>query len=172
MLAQFPFRIRGFHSDNGSEFINHTVAKLLNKLLVEQTKSRPRHSNDNGLAEAKNGAVIRKHLGYGHIASAHAEAIEAFYERHFNLYLNFHRPCGVPEIRTTAKGKQRRVYRWYATPWEILRQLPELARHLKPDLTVADLERTAKIESDTEAARKMQEAKRKLFAGFQQNRSA
>jgi len=39
MLAQFPFRIRGFHSDNGSEFINHTVVKLLNKLLVEQTNS-------------------------------------------------------------------------------------------------------------------------------------
>ena len=64
-----------------SEFINHTVAKLLNKLLVEQTKSRPRHSNDNGLVEAKNGAVIHKHMGYGHIASAHAAAIEAFYER-------------------------------------------------------------------------------------------
>src|ERR1022692_3520416 len=61
MLRQFPFHIRGFHSDNGSEFINHTVAKLLEKLLVEQTKSRPRHSNDNGLAETKNGAVIRKH---------------------------------------------------------------------------------------------------------------
>ena len=70
MLAQFPFRIRGFHSDNGSEFINHTVAKLLNKLLIEQTKSRPRHSNDNGLAEAKNGAVVRKHMGYDHIAGA------------------------------------------------------------------------------------------------------
>ena len=63
MLAQFPFHIRGFHSDNGSEFINHTVAELLNKLLIEQTKSRPRHSNDNGLAESKNGAVVRKHLG-------------------------------------------------------------------------------------------------------------
>jgi transposase InsO family protein len=60
MLTQFPFRIRGFHSDNGSEFINHTVARLLNKLLIEQTKSRPRHSNDNGLAETKNGWVIRK----------------------------------------------------------------------------------------------------------------
>ena len=71
---QFPFQIRGFHSDNGSEFINHTVASLLNKLLVEQTKSRPRHSNDNGMAETKNGWVIRKHIGYGHIASAHAEA--------------------------------------------------------------------------------------------------
>ena len=64
MLAQFPFHILGFHSDNGSEFINHRVAELLNKLLVEQTKSRPRHSNDNGLAESKNGAVVRKHMGY------------------------------------------------------------------------------------------------------------
>jgi transposase InsO family protein len=44
MLAQFPFRIRGFHSDNGSEFINHPVSGMLNKLLIEQTKSRPRHS--------------------------------------------------------------------------------------------------------------------------------
>jgi transposase InsO family protein len=53
LLRQFPFRIRGFHSDNGSEFVNHTVARLLNKLLIEQTKSRPRHSNDNGLVETK-----------------------------------------------------------------------------------------------------------------------
>lgn len=88
MLAQFPFRIRGFHSDNGSEFINHTVAKLLNKLLIEQTKSRPRHSNDNGLAEAKNGAVVRKHMGYSYIAAEHASLIKAFYEEHLNPYLN------------------------------------------------------------------------------------
>ena len=164
MLRQFPFRIRGFHSDNGSEFINHQIAKLLNKLLAEQTKSRPRHSNDNGLVEAKNGAVIRKHMGYGHIRSEHAEAIEAFYAEYFNPYLNFHRPCGVPEMRTNAKGKQRRVYRWYATPWEILRQVPDVARYLKPELTVAELERRARTESDTAAARKMQEAKRKLFS--------
>lgn len=172
MLRQFPFRIRGFHSDNGSEFINHTVAKLLNKLLVEQTKSRPRHSNDNGLAEAKNGAVIRKHMGYGHIASAHAQAIEAFYEQSFNPYLNFHRPCGVPEIRTNARGKQRRIYRWYATPWEILRQLPDLARHLRPEITVANLERMARAQTDTQAAHAMQEAKRKLFAGFREKKIA
>src|SRR5450756_599974 len=63
LMRQFPFRILGFHSDNGSEFINRIVARLLNKLLIEQTKSRPRHSNDNGLAETKNGAVIRKHMG-------------------------------------------------------------------------------------------------------------
>jgi transposase InsO family protein len=172
MLRQFPFRIAGFHSDNGSEFINHTVAKLLNKLLVEQTKSRPRRSNDNGLVEAKNGAVIRKHMGYGHIASAHAETIEAFYERHFNPYLNFHRPCGVPETRTDAKGKQRRVYRWYATPWEILRQLPDLARYLRLEITVRELERMARAESDTETARNMQQAKQRMLAGVRQKKSA
>ena len=172
MLRQFPFQILGFHSDNGSEFINHRVANLLNKLLVEQTKSRPRHSNDNGLVEAKNGAVIRKHMGYGHIESRHAEAIEEFFEQHLNAYLNYHRPCGVPEIIINPKGKQRRVYRWYATPWEILRQLPDLARRLKSGVTQADLEKQARAESDTAAALRMQEAKRKLFAEIRQKRTA
>jgi hypothetical protein len=172
MLAQLPFRIRGFHSDNGSEFINYTVAKLLNKLLIEQTKSRPRHSNDNGLVEAKNGAVIRKHMGYDHIAAPHAAAVEAFYRETFNPYLNFHRPCGVPEEVVSAKGKVKRVYRWYATPWEILRQLPDLARHLKGDLTIHELERLSRLETDTAAAAGMQAAKEKLFTSFQRRRSA
>jgi transposase InsO family protein len=172
ILEQFPFRIRGFHSDNGSEFINHTVARLLDKLLAEQTKSRPRHSNDNGLVETKNGWVIRKHIGYGHIASAHAEAFDQFYREHFNPYLNFHRPCGVPEVKVTAKGKEKRVYRWYATPWEILRQLPGLAGFLREDLTADRLQATAQAKSDTAAATGMQEAKRKLFAQLHHKRSA
>jgi len=172
MLAQFPFRIRGFHSDNGSEFINHTVADLLNKLLVEQTKSRPRHSNDNGLAESKNGAVVRKHMGYGYIAAPHAEAIAEFYQRYFNPYLNFHRPCGVPELKAGEKGKVKRLYRWYATPWEILRQLPGIAGYLQPDLTIEELDRQARAKTDLAAAQQMQQAKRKLFASFQRKRSA
>jgi transposase InsO family protein len=166
MLAQFPFRIQGFHSDNGSEFINHTVAQLLHKLLIEQTKSRPRRSNDNGLVEAKNGAVVRKHMGYSHITGPHAAAIAAFYERYFNPYLNFHRPCGVPEEVANAKGKVKRVYRWYATPWEILRQLPDLAKYLKEDVTIQDLAQRAKAQTDTAAATEMQHAKQKLFAGI------
>lgn len=173
MLGQFPFRIRGFHSDNGSEFLNHTVEKLLNKLLIEQTKSRPRHSNDNGLVESKNGAVIRKHLGYSHIAAPHAERIQRFFAQHFNPYLNFHRPCGQPELVTNAKGKQKRVYRRYATPWEVLQQLPDAATYLQPGQSLSALHRIAGTESDTEAARRMQQAKRKLFASFQpEERSA
>ena len=142
------------------------MAALLNKLLIEQTKSRPRHSNDNGLAESKNGAVVRKHMGYTHIDAQHATEITDFYREYLNPYLNFHRPCGVPEMKVNAKGKQKRVYRWYATPWEILRQLPDVVRFLKPGVTVEQLEIQARAKTDTQAAQDMQEAKRKLFEGF------
>src|SRR6202171_3042866 len=148
ILSQFPFLIRGFHSDNGSEFINESVAGLLQRLLIEQTKSRPRKSNDNGLVESKNGAVIRKHMGYGYIAQEHAEDIHEFYQRSFNPYLNFHRPCGQPERITDPDGKEKSVYRRYATPWELLRELsqklPEGKSYLKPDLTIQALDQIAK----------------------------
>lgn len=166
MLEQFPFRIHGFHSDNGSEFINHTVARLLNKLLIEQTKSRPRHSNDNGLVESKNGAVIRKHIGWGHIASQHAAAVDRFHREFLNPYLNFHRPCGIPEITRTAKGKLKRVYHRWATPWEILRELPGCAGFLRPGVSVEALDQRAAAQTDTEAARDMQDAKRQLWASI------
>jgi transposase InsO family protein len=169
---QFPFEILGFHSDNGSEFINHTVADLLDKLLIEQTKSRPRRSNDNGLVETKNGSVVRKHMGFGHIACEHADKINTFYEEQFNPYLNFHRPCGVPELKTDQRGKTRRIYRWYATPWEMLRHLPGLAEFLKEDITVEKPDRLADAQSDTQAAIAMQKAKQKLFAGIWERKTA
>jgi transposase InsO family protein len=165
-LEQFPFRIKGFHSDNGSEFINYQVAAMLQKLFIEQTKSRPRHSNDNGLVESKNGAVVRKHMGYLHIEAQHAGPIQTFYREHLNPYLNFHRPCGQAEIQTDAKGKQKRVYRRYQTPWDVLRQLPEAASYLRPGQTMEGLLRDSLRETDTESATRMQAAKQKLFSGF------
>lgn len=162
MLRQFPFPIRGFHSDNGSEFINQTVAGLLNKLLIEQTKSRPRHSNDNGLVETKNGAVIRKHMGYGYIQAEHAEPIQEFYSAHLNPYLNYHRPCAQADIEVDAKGRQRYRYRLYQTPLETLLAL-QPAPPLRQGLTLAVLQRIAAAVSDTEAAQRMQQAKAKLF---------
>jgi transposase InsO family protein len=163
MIRQFPFRILGFHSDNGSEFINRIVAHLLNKLLIEQTKSRPRHSNDNGLVETKNGAVIRKHMGYGYIPAAHAERMQQFYTAYFNPYLNYHRPCAQPDLTLDEKGRTRYVYHRYQTPLETLLALPNPAQYLRPGLTVAVLQRIAGTRSDTEAAQRMQHAKRRLF---------
>ena len=163
ILTQFPFVIHGFHSDNGSEFINQTVAKLLNKLMIEQTKSRPRHSNDNGLAETKNGAIIRKHMGWGHIPAAHAQRIQQFYSAYLNPYLNYHRPCAQADVEVDAKGRKRRRYRRYQTPLETLLSLPKPQQYLRPGLNVATLKRIAGLMSDTAAARRMQEAKHSLF---------
>ncbi|MFH1967245.1 MAG: integrase, partial [Patescibacteria group bacterium] len=111
MLGQYPFKVFNFHSDRGSEFINKIVAKLLNKLLIEQTKSRSRHTNDNALVESKNGSVIRKNMGYTHVNFEAAESISKFYQNWFNPYLNYHRPClYVTEIRTDQKGRQTKIY--------------------------------------------------------------
>ena len=167
ILAQFPFVIRGFHSDNGSEFVNYNVAKLLGKLLIEQTKSRPRHSNDNGLVEAKNGAVIRKHMGYSHLAAPQAERIDRFYQQHFNSYLNLHRPCAQADVEIDAKGKQTRRYRRYQTPLETLLALPKPKQYLRSGVTVKSLRVQAQQVSDTQAGRQMQNAKRNLFSEMQ-----
>jgi transposase InsO family protein len=163
MLQQFPFVIRGFHSDNGSEFINHTVAKLLGKLLIEQTKSRAHHSGDNGLVETKNGAVIRKHLGFGHIGVQHTAAVDAFHRAHLNPYVNFHRPCAVPKVVTQPNGKRRRVYLRWATPFELFQEVPHSERLLRADVSLTELQQFAARQSDTEAALDMQRAKRRLM---------
>jgi transposase InsO family protein len=169
MLKEFPFEIRGFHSDNGSQYINHTVARLLQKLLIEQTKSRPRRSNDNGLVETKNGSVIRKHMGYGHIASAHAETISRFYREHLNPYVNLHRPCAQADVETDAKGRKKRQYRRYQTPLETLLATPNHEQFLRPGQSAAELRQQAARQSDTEAARQMQTAKQKLFTSFRKS---
>src|ERR1700691_371170 len=172
MLQQFPFPICGFHSDNGSEFINYTVARLLNKLLIEQTRSRAHRSGDNGLVESKNGAIIRKHIGYGYIAAQHAEAMDQFHREHLNPYLNFHRPCAVPTVITQPNGKRHRVYQRWATPCELFREVPQCESFLRPGVTLAELERFAQQQSDTEAALAMQRARRKLLGSIKPGQTA
>jgi transposase InsO family protein len=165
ILHQFPFVLLGFHTDNGSEYINHTVAGLMKKLQMEFTKSRASRSQDNALVEGKNGAVIRKLIGYGHIPAAHAEAVQKFYTRHLNPYLNFHRPCGFATVSLDAKGKRKRDYPAgdYATPYEKLKSLPGAARFLKPGQSFAVLDQVAGQMSDTACARQMGQAKARLL---------
>jgi transposase InsO family protein len=165
ILHQFPFRILGFHSDNGSEYINHQMAEMLEKLLAEFTKSRPNRSQDNALVEGKNGAVIRKLMGYGHIPRQHSEQVQKFYTAHLNPYLNFHRPCGFATVTVDARGKRRRQYKPadYATPYEKLKSLPQAEQYLKPHLGFAQLDKMAKSMSDTAWAKRMGAAKTKLL---------
>jgi transposase InsO family protein len=169
VMAQFPFEIVGFHSDNGSEYVNHKVAKLLEKLRIEQTKSRSRHSNDNALAESKNASVVRKHMGYSHIPKKYAKPINAFYEGVFNSWLNLHRPCMYATDIVSEKGKIKKVYKHadVKTPLECLVLLTEKGLvKLKKGVALEDLLAKAKEKTDLQAAQEMQKAKTDLFELF------
>ena len=165
-LDSLPFVIKGFHSDNGSEYINRDVAKLLNKLLIEeQTKSRARHCNDNAQAESKNAAIVRKHLGYSHIPQRFASLVNAFCRDHLNPYINFHRPCLFAETITDAKGRQRKryPYKMMMTPYEKLKSLDHAEQFLKPGITFEQLDAQANAMSDNEAVQRLNDARAILF---------
>lgn len=168
LLNLFPFVIINFHSDNGSEYINHIVADLLNKLKIEQTKSRSRRTNDNALVESKNGAVIRKYMGYAHIPGKYSVLINTFYREHMDVYLNFHRPCGFATEKVEDRGKIVKKYDVYMTPFEKLKMILNVQQYLKADVTIQGLETIMRKESDNSCAEKLQIAKRKLLETIHQ----
>ena len=175
MLESFPFNILGFHSDNGSEYVNQRVAKLLQKLFIEFTKSRSRHSNDNALAESKNASVVRKVFGYTHIPQKWAPEINEFNRIYLNPYVNYHRPCFFPEMVINAKGKQQKTYPYknIMTPYDKLKSLPNAAQYLKPEISFEVADEYALQMSDNEAADRMNKARQKLFSLiFNQDKTA
>ncbi len=167
MLAQFPFEILGFHADNGSEYVNHRVAAMLDKLRVEFTRSRPRRSNDNGLAETKNGAVVRKVFGYAHIPQRHAKRFNTFCLEFLNPFLNFHRPClFATDVADPKKpGRIKRVYRPAdaMTPLDKLASLPQAVTFLREGVTLEELHLLARALTDMQAAQELNEARNALF---------
>jgi hypothetical protein len=95
VIAQLPFVIEGFHSDNGSQYINHKVANMLTSLRIGQTQSRSSQSNDNALAESKNASVVTKHMGYVHIPQKHAQPINIFLPKTLQCVAQFAPPLHV-----------------------------------------------------------------------------
>lgn len=174
MMDAFPFVIRGFHSDNGSEYINHQVAKLLEKLRIEQTKSRSRQTNDNALAESKNASTVRKYLGYNHIPQHFASQVNTFTVEVLSPYLNYHRPCHFPTEYTDKKGKIRKRYRYQdmMTPYEKFRSLPAAESHLKPGATLEKLDAFAAECSDNDADQLLNEARTKLFQSINKSQQS
>ena len=165
MLNQFPFRIRGFHSDNSGEFVNRTVAELLNKLLIRFTRSRPRRPDDNGLVESKNGSVIRKNLGYAHIPQGCASLLNVYHRDYLNPYINFHRPCFFPVAVIDHKGKVKNTYPYekIKTPYEQLKSLPQVETYLRPGISLAQLDAIANQMSDNQCAERMVKARYNLY---------
>lgn len=162
-LMQFPCMIKNFHSDNGSEYLNKTVARLLNKLMIEQTKSRSRKTNDNALVEGKNAAVVRKHFGRAHIPRKYAPLMNVFNREYLNPYIFYHRQCAFADDEIDAKGKVKKVYRTYLTPCAKLLSIPQVEQYLRDGVTVASLQAKSVAESHLVSAQNMQKAKQTLF---------
>lgn len=166
MLDTLPFKISGFHSDNGSEYVNKMVAQLLNKLHVEFTKSRSRKSNDNALVEGKNAAVIRKQFGYSHIPQKWAGLINDTIQTPLYTYLNFHRPCFFATVEIDKKGKEKKKYCYenMMTPYQKLVSLPDIEDHLKADVSLDGLKKIANEMTDNDSARQLKKAKEQIFS--------
>ena len=154
LMKDAYFKIINFHSDNGSEYINKVVANLLNKLHINQTKSRARKSNDNALVEGKNAAIVRKEFGHFHIPATeeNAKKLNEFCHRFLNPYLNFHRPCAFPRLKINKQGKEKKHYYQedYSTPYEKFKSLKEAEKYLKEDRNFNYLDKIAYSISSTE----------------------
>jgi transposase InsO family protein len=169
LISLYPFVIHEFHSDNGSEFINHVVAALIAKLYARFTKSRARHSNDNALVESKNGSIIRKHYGHWHIPSHWAPFIDEFNRTYMNIYLNYHRPCAFATDEIMPDGRVKKKYATWMTPYDRLKLLKDAEKCLKPGITFAILDTIAMEKSDNEFAEEMKKAKIALFEKLRKN---
>ncbi len=166
ILELFPYTVLNFHSDNGSEYINKVVSQLLNKLKISQTKSRSRKTNDNALVEGKNGAVVRKYMGYIHIPKKHAESINTFYRDYLDDFLNYHRFCAFATDYVNDKGKIKKKYEIYMTPIQKFLSLPNCEQYLKEGVTLDSLLLQQKKFTHLESAKRMRQAKHKLFTNF------
>ena len=163
LLASFPFKIYEFHSDNGSEYINKIVAELLMKLVINQSKSRSRHTNDQALVEGKNGSIVRKLFGRSFIAQKFAPLMNIFNQTYVNIYLNYHRPCLFARDMIDKRGKVRKIYDVTMTPYDKLKSLENPSQHLRDGITFEDLDKIAYAESDNEFGKKLMDAKDELF---------
>ena len=98
LLRAFPFTLHGFHSDNGSEYVNRTVAALLEALHIDEPIPSPTHQRQR---------PRRERLG---VPSRHAQRVNVT-QNVLSPYLNFHRPCFFPSETVDAKGRRRKRYR-------------------------------------------------------------
>ena len=169
LLHLFPFKIYEFHSDNGSEYLNKIVAELLTNLLIDQSKSRARRTNDQALVEGKNGSIVRKLYGRNFIDRKFAPLINEFNKEHVNIHLNYHRPCLFATEEINKLGKIKKKYPIAMTPYEKFKSSENSSQYLKTGITFAELDKIAYAESDNDFGKKMMKAKDKLFKKINNN---
>lgn len=134
--GRLPVSLRELHTDNGSEFLNTLLYPYCQREGIRMTRGRPYKKNDQAYVEERNGAVVRRLVGYDRYSSKAAEALLAQYYAQLRLYLNYFQPMRKLIAKERAGAKVRRVYDEAATPYRRL-----LARGVLGPRELAHLER-------------------------------
>ena len=117
LRTSMPFPLRGFDTDNGSEFMNETVAAYCHTHGIPCTRSRPYHKNDQAWVEQKNGAVVRRLVGYRRLEGlAAAAALSRLYAAS-RLFVNFFQPSFKLASKTRVGAKVHKTYHAPETPY-------------------------------------------------------
>lgn len=118
---RLPMQLWGLDCDNGSEFINHAFVGYCRASGIKLTRSRPYKKNDNAWVEQKNGAVVRRLVGHGRLASRAAfTQLELLYEQ-ARLQVNFFQPVARLVDKHWEGSTQRRTYDDPKTPYQRLK---------------------------------------------------
>lgn len=116
--TRFPFPLRSMHSDNGGEFLNDVVFGYCQTETIAPTRGRAYKKNDQAYVEQKNGAVVRRYVGYHRYQSAQArDRLNELYEL-LGLYLNFFQPVRKLVHKEREGAKVRKRYDPAATPYQ------------------------------------------------------
>jgi hypothetical protein len=120
VTADLPFAMLGIDSDNDSTFMSQAVFDYCKGRGLEQTRSRPYKKNDQAWVEQKNGAIVRRLVGYGRLSGREAtKALARLYESS-RLYINFFQPSFKLKSKTRDGARVHKVYFAPATPCDRL----------------------------------------------------
>jgi hypothetical protein len=131
---QFPIPILGIDSDNDSAFINDTLIAYCQQQRLEFTRSRPYQKNDQAWIEQKNGAVVRRFVGYDRLAGMVAGQCLAGLFQAVRLYVNHFQPSFKLRSKTREGAKVKKSYYKPATPGERLLAHPAVTEAVKERL--------------------------------------
>ena len=133
--ADLPFAMLGVDSDNDSTFMSQAVFDYCKGRSLEQTRSRAYKKNDQAWVEQKNGAVVRRLVGYGRLSGRVAtNALAQLYESS-RLYINFFQPSFKLKSKTRDGARVHKIYFAPATPCERLVAHSGVAPATKDKLT-------------------------------------
>ncbi len=129
MRLRTPYNWLGIDSDNGGEFINHHLLKYCKDEIIEFSRSRPNHKNDNAYIEQKNWTHVRKIVGYSRYDSSdEIEILNSLYRNELRLQKNFFTPQMKLKSKTRIGGHVKRKYEVAKTPYQRLLESSQLSK--------------------------------------------